>query len=201
MKQREGPIWFTTFTGKTVQPLSIRPEDIDIVDIAHALSQVCRFGGHTLNFYSVAEHSVLVADLVPEPVRLHALLHDAAEAYTGDLIAPLKYGLGLKTRWWKSLERRFDAAIAAALGLAPMSPDFKLLVKHADLVALATERRDVMPNDGKEWVLLDGIYPSSRHTALGMSPERAKREFLDAYARHRLTHDRFVAHSVPGGGA
>jgi len=81
--------WITTYTGKRFHYLDPQPEEIDIVDIAHALSLTCRFGGHCKEFYSVAEHSIRVAEIVPKEFQLLALLHDAGEAYTGDVQSPI----------------------------------------------------------------------------------------------------------------
>lgn len=79
-----------TISGKMVDPFAMRPEDLSVPDIAHALSQLCRFTGHTSRFYSVAEHSVHVSYLVPGHFALAALLHDASEAYLNDIAAPIK---------------------------------------------------------------------------------------------------------------
>lgn len=86
------PHWIQTFLGKPFWPLSPRPEDIDIRDIAHALAMTCRFTGHSQKFYSVAEHSVRVSRIVPAQFALHGLLHDASEAYLCDLSRPIKHG-------------------------------------------------------------------------------------------------------------
>lgn len=87
--------WIKTYTGRRVYPLDFRPEDVHVSDIFHSLSMVARFGGHTTQFYSVGEHSFLVANEVyrrtQDPVAgLQGLLHDAAEAYLGDTVRPLK---------------------------------------------------------------------------------------------------------------
>lgn len=82
--------WMQTATGKHFWPLDPRPEDVDIVDIALGLGKICRYGGHCLRFYSVAEHSWLVAHACPPEHRMWGLLHDATEAYLGDVIRPLK---------------------------------------------------------------------------------------------------------------
>lgn len=85
--------WMQTFTGRQFYPLDPRPEDVCIEDIAHALSLLCRYGGHCTTFYSVAEHSLLVESAMKsnDPrMRLGALLHDAAEAYLVDVPRPLK---------------------------------------------------------------------------------------------------------------
>lgn len=79
-----------TYTGIRFNLLDPTPDMIDIRDIAHALSQICRFGGHTNTFCSVATHSLYCALTAPAEIKLEALLHDAAEAYIGDMTSPLK---------------------------------------------------------------------------------------------------------------
>jgi hypothetical protein len=81
--------WMQTYTGRKFYPLDPRPEDIDIMDIAHCLARMCRYSGHTKKFYSVAEHSVLMAEAFPQYAAI-AILHDAAEAFFGDLPKPIK---------------------------------------------------------------------------------------------------------------
>ena len=132
--------WFLSFTGRalTVDP---RPEDINLRDIAHHLALVCRYGGASPTHYSVASHSLMVCDML-EPLGRDAmaegLLHDAAEAYVGDLIKPIKAHCGD----FGMIERRFAAAIRARFGLPPVSP-IEAQVKAADIAALLCERRDV----------------------------------------------------------
>lgn len=79
-----------TYTGKKVYPLEVKDDDLDILDIAHSLSNKCRFTGHTSSFYSVAEHCVLMSRNAPDGLKLQALLHDAAEAYLPDVATPIK---------------------------------------------------------------------------------------------------------------
>lgn len=90
-------ISYTTHTKRWLNLGLVQPEDITIEDIAHSLAYQCRFNGHTKRFYSVAEHSVILSQLI-EPKsevqnlerRLCALLHDAAECYTGDITGPVR---------------------------------------------------------------------------------------------------------------
>ncbi|MDP3133715.1 MAG: phosphohydrolase, partial [Burkholderiaceae bacterium] len=82
--------YISTFKGNRFYPAEPRIDGIDIEDIAHGLAYQCRFNGQTSAFYSVAQHSLMVADLVPPALRRAALLHDAAEAYLGDMVKPLK---------------------------------------------------------------------------------------------------------------
>lgn len=82
--------WILTATGRRLDLIGSTAADIDALDIARGLSRACRFAGQTVPFYSVAQHSVLASYLVPPEDALHALLHDAAEAYLGDLTGPLK---------------------------------------------------------------------------------------------------------------
>ncbi len=79
-----------TASGEFVDIFSPQSEQINIEDIAHALSNICRFGGHTRHFYSVAEHSVRCSLIVAKKHRLAALLHDASEAYLLDIPRPVK---------------------------------------------------------------------------------------------------------------
>src|SRR6185503_4607277 len=82
-----------TYTGKRVWPTDIKPKDIDPLDIAHALGNLCRYNGHVKEYYSVGQHSCLVHDYGPEDpdIRKQLILHDATEAYVGDMVAPLKH--------------------------------------------------------------------------------------------------------------
>lgn len=139
--------WMQTATGRKFYPSDPRAEDICIDDIAHALAHVCRFGGHTPAHYSVAQHSVFVSQVVEqlggsaEEVR-YGLLHDASEAYLGDVVWPLKRCPEMAG--YRALEKRVEAAIEERFGLPAEMP---AIVKHADLVLLATEKRDVMGHD------------------------------------------------------
>ena len=101
--------WIQTYTGKKFWPLDPRPEDVDIVDIAHALSMQCRFGGHCLRFYSTAEHSVYVSHHCGS-AALIGLLHDGSEAYLLDMLAPIKEYMPD----YKAAEKRCQAAVYRA---------------------------------------------------------------------------------------
>lgn len=130
-----------TASGKPFWALDPRPEDIRITDIAAQLARVCRFGGalrDNVEHYSVAQHSVLVSYNVPEEFALEGLLHDAAEAYTGDMLKPLKHALPD----FKRLSDNIDIAIRKKFGL-PLTPS--PCIKEADYRAVLTERRDVLP--------------------------------------------------------
>lgn len=168
--------YVSTFSGNRFYPLAPRIEQVVIEDIAHGLAYQCRFNGQTCKFYSVAQHSLIVAKLVPPPLRLAALLHDAAEAYLGDMVKPLKVLLPE----FSLLEDRVTAIIAATFGI-----DFSdyAPIKRADLIALATEKRDLMPHSAERWAYLDGI-PTLTKPIVPMSPGVAKMRFLAEF--HRL---------------
>jgi uncharacterized protein len=155
--------WILTRSGRKFDLANPTADMVDPADIAHSLSMQCRFNGHTSHFYSVAQHCYLVADLVPAEHQLAALLHDATEAYVGDMVRPLKEGMRECARYngttcmYDVTEQRVWEAICERFDLSPILPDS---VKHADLVALATEKRDLMPWHPEPWPCLEGIDPS-----------------------------------------
>lgn len=148
-----GDAWIQTSAGERFYPMHPIPEEVDVRVIAHALSNLCRFGGHSRRFYSVAEHSVLVSHCVPPQDALHALLHDAAEAYLVDVPRPLKGKLGN----YRDIEDRCWLAIAEHFDLDPEMPES---VKKADDAVLEAERRVLMPRHGHGYWSLPGVQPA-----------------------------------------
>ena len=138
--------WIQTYTGRQFWPLEPRIEDIDIEDIAHALSNLCRYGGHVEQFYSVAQHSYLVSKVVPQEHALRGLLHDAAEAYLIDLPRPIKRSVGMEA--YGAAEKILQAAIYERFGLSPHDPE---CIKTADNQLLRTEQRDLMKPAPVAW--------------------------------------------------
>ena len=131
-----------TFTGKMLNVFEPRLEDICIEDIAHGLSMECRFGRQLPEFYSVAQHSKLTSDLVEQEYKLAALMHDASEAYLGDLASPIKKGM----LDYKRVETILMKAIAKKFGFEfPLHKSIKeadyemLLLEHACLSRKATK--------------------------------------------------------------
>lgn len=180
--------WLETYTGLRFDLPIPRPEQIDIRDIAHALSLLCRFNGHCSRFYSVAEHCVLVADTLypasrvplvsymPGRISLLGLLHDAAEAYTGDLAKPVKNCIDGE---WSVLESGIENAIYAALRIPPPTSEERELIKLADLAILATEAAALMPSGGRTYNNL----PEPLDMCIECwPPERAEAIFFGAYA-------------------
>ena len=143
MKERIGD-WMQTYTGRQFWPLDPRPEDVCLEDIFWALSNVARFGGHANRFYSVGEHSLLVMALAPRELAREALLHDAAEAYIGDMVRPLKRDMPK----FQDAEARIVVAIGLAVGL-DLSPH--PAIHKADNMALAIEKRDLLNQEPAPW--------------------------------------------------
>ncbi|WP_085025277.1 hypothetical protein [Ensifer aridi] len=174
--------WIQTFTGKRFYPLDARIEDIDIRDIAHALSMQCRFAGHCLRFYSVAEHCVhLSRYLHPQHgllVARWALLHDASEAYILDVPRPLKPFLTN----YREIESHLMAAIARRFALYAAMPS---ALKEADNRILADEAaQNLLP---LQWDYQPGA-------PLGIdlqfwTPEEAEREFLAQFETVCVDHE------------
>ncbi len=140
--------WIATYSGKRFYPLDARPEDIDVNDIIHALSNLSRFGGHTINFYSVAQHSVLVSLMCPEEDALWGLLHDASEAYLIDVPSPLKKCPEFV--FYRQAEKKLMDVICGVFKLPSDEPPS---VKLVDKRILATEARDLTMTEGRGWVI------------------------------------------------
>jgi hypothetical protein len=186
-----------TFSGRAVRPLDMRPEDVCLEDIAHALSMKCRYTGHTTRFYSVAEHCVRVSRIVPPAFALPGLLHDAGEAYLPDLAAPIKRAFWVNPPGpskgpdtFAQVEGRVLDAIFAGLGLSALrSVAESEQVKKADLIMLATEAGALMKFSGRpgdptleDWGLTEKPHVFGYHDVLGWSPELAEEQFLQRYA-------------------
>lgn len=164
-----------TATGGKIDVFHPSPEDIRIEDIAHALSHTARFGGHTRWFYSVAMHSWEVSRRCDPEDALWGLLHDAAEAYIGDLPQPIKQHPTMAP--YRGIERRLLHAIADRFGLPRGIPES---VKVADAVELVTEADQLFDEVPDEWHLKMGVTP--REGALADLPPRwAKDWFLSRY--------------------
>lgn len=154
-----------THSGKFVNLLHPDPYALGINDIAHALAHICRFGGHVKNYYSVAQHSLIVALNVPAEDALVGLMHDAAEAYCGDMVGPLKHQLP----GYQDIEAGLWEALAWRYKLPERLPQS---VVDADLRALAAEHRDLhavrLP-----WACLNGVNPIAERIT-PMSPEAGR---------------------------
>ena len=166
--------WIQTYSGRQFWPVDPRSEDVDLMDIAHALSNLCRYAGHSRSFYSVGQHSVLASQIVPPRDAGWALMHDAAEAYVVDLPRPIKHDPG--AAWYREIERRVMAAVCLRFSLPMIQP---ASVSLADDVLLSTERRDLMA-PSVEWSAHSDPMPK---LIVPWTPEEAKDQFL-CRARH-----------------
>ena len=186
-EQRKGD-FVETFTGRQFWPLDPRPEDVCIEDIAHSLSMQCRFNGHCSRFYSVAEHSIIVAKELGimgygSHMRLYGLLHDAAEAYCCDIPRPLKSLLV----GYKEMETKIQDVIYAALSLFGPFIDEQKTVKDVDDALLRYEGRELMPNKNgwagtkfKYWVP-ESLKCDRSVRELGLIPTIAENKFIQMY--------------------
>lgn len=166
-----GP-WILTYTGVAFYPLSPSPDEVDIRDIAHALSMLCRYAGHARRFYSVAEHSLLIAENARPRLKLMALLHDAAEAYVCDIPRPLKSALPA----YKTIERGVEQAIRQRFAIVGTQADADE-IKALDDQILEDERRMLMPEPPMPW---------SDRVPIGvvircLTPEAAEAEFIQQF--------------------
>jgi hypothetical protein len=154
--------WIATATGGEFDVRRPRPGQVVFADVAHALAQINRFCGHARRPYSVAEHSLLVTEICEREfgMRVHgllaALMHDAHEAYTGDMSSPVKQVVG---DGWRRFESEMEYAVRRSFSLFYACSSHAHQVHQADLMALATERLQLMPPTATPWAALDGVQP------------------------------------------
>ncbi len=174
-----GP-YLQTVSGRFVNPFDPDPDQLDIGDIARALANVCRFGGHCRSFYSVAQHSVIVSELVEQRGGdvedvFAALMHDATEAYLGDMPHPIKHRSPLGAAF-KAAEDHLEAVLRARFDIKADVPE----IKKVDRALLATERK-ALSGEGWHWPELDGVVPLEMDITAWPADEAA-RAFAARYA-------------------
>lgn len=180
-----------TFSGSYVDTRDPDPATITLGDIAHALANTCRYGGHCRRFYSVAEHAVFCSHRVERrgyalDFIMAALHHDDAEAYLGDIPRPMKPLLGTA---YTELTNTMDQAVIVALGLPFTIHRFHSVpVKEADDWALLVEARFLLPSQGRTWTSIapglnnqPGRVVTPDYWRNGLEPADAEDLFL---ARH-----------------
>lgn len=170
MSERIGD-WMQTYTGRQFWPADPRVGDFDILDIAHGLSNVCRFSGQCNRFYSVAEHSYWVSTVCDPADALEGLLHDATEAYLSDLVTAVKQLVPA----YKVLEKAMEEVVAKQFGLWYPWP---VSVQEADLTVLMAEARDNLERPPRAWAI--DVPPMERKVAC-WAPQEAKAVFLARY--------------------
>jgi len=167
-----------TFTGEMFDIFNPERHKIQLRDISHAISMICRYGGHTREFYSVAEHCVLMAGWFVDQEKYDlarvALLHDATEAYMGDLVRPLKLQPALTH--YRVVEDNLQGAIFSNYGLPPGMP---MEVKEADL-RICNDERAVLMHD-RAWSI--DVYPHLGVTLQCWTQHQAEQSWLDMYWR------------------
>lgn len=166
-----------TYSGIAFCPTEPKEKDVNIEDIAHALSQICRFNGHTKHFYSVAQHSINCAKMAARIgatalTQLNCLLHDASEAYLCDVPSPIKPEL----EGYKVLESKVQGTILKALSVATVNYE---VVDYVDKTMLAMEAKALMPC--KVWEVKDYLNYALYFDFDERKPEAVKVEFLRGY--------------------
>lgn len=173
--------WIITFSGRRFWPLHPNPDDLCIEDIAHALSNICRFTGHVSDFYSVSQHSVLASELMwsVQPtridLRLQALLHDASEAYLCDLARPVKHAPALKG--YRLAEHTLQTMIYQKFGVPLEEPPE---LKQIDRELRVTERRQLFDR------FPDGYDGGSDADDLGMTADMKITPWMPRVAESRF---------------
>jgi uncharacterized protein len=174
-----GP-YLQTVSGRWVNPFDPDSSQLDAGDIARALANQCRFGGHSRVFYSVAQHSVIVSELVEQrggdvEDAFAALMHDATEAYLGDMPHPLKHRSPLGAAF-KEAEDHLERALRERFGVKPDVPE----IKRVDRSLLATERH-TFSDETWHWPELEGVEPLDLELE-AWTPDEAAEAFARRYA-------------------
>lgn len=169
----------STISGRAISPVAPQISDFVIEDIAHALSNLCRFAGHVRTFYSVAQHSVLVSHAVPHELALWGLLHDASEAYLVDIPTPVKATVPLGG--YRTVEALMQRTIYQAFGL---SGDEPAAVELADMQLLLLEAEALLHADSAARITATAPpgLPLPPITITPVDPARAKAGFLRRFA-------------------
>lgn len=161
---------FETISGRKLDLYNIQPSDIDIFDIAHSLSRQCRFSGHCVEFYSVAQHSLRVAELLPMELKMVGLLHDAAEAYIGDITRPVKEmfpGIEVVEKAiWRSIAKRWC-----------LPAELPQEVIDADNLVLQAERVELCPAHAQS----EAETPPVTAAKKILTPREAQEQFIDLF--------------------
>lgn len=168
--------WIQTFSGKQFYVMNPTEDMVCLEDIAHALSNVCRFAGHSNDFYSVAEHSIYVSELVDEEHQIAALFHDASEAYIADIARPFKPFFNN----YKEIEDNIMRVIASKFNFAyPLHHS----IHDADVAQLKAEAKVLLWN--ASWIN-DPQYTSDRVGTfpICIKPALAKHAFKGAYEHY-----------------
>lgn len=164
--------WIQTYTGKQFEFERPTLDMLDIEDIAHALSGTARYNHHTRDFYSVAQHACIVASCAPREIALAALLHDAAEAYTGDMVSPLKR----MCPDFKRVEKVIEALVCEKFGV----DIHDARIKELDMRILINEKRDLFVVQ-RNWKVEETYAPLPIGTIVAQPPREAKMNFLNAF--------------------
>lgn len=165
------------FTGSKFNVFNPRPEDVNIADIAHALSMICRYNGHTDRFYTVAEHCVVASLCGPPENALPILLHDSPEAYMKDIVDPHKVHF---TTDYVEKEMEILMTILVGLQLDGFSDGDWAAIKEADMRMRATERDQLLKRSGHMVHIPEGCEPYDVKLAC-LDPRRAKIEFIERF--------------------
>lgn len=177
VKEGTKDTWSQTYSGRRMSILNPQPEDIYIEDIAAAISKQCRFNGHCKSFYSVGQHCIYGSELAfkyyDREVAKEFLLHDATEAFVGDLVRPVKVHLPefetIEQRFWKAIATRFNLPLL-------MSEE----CKYIDDVMVTWEKRDLLPNS-EDWPKLPDISHLNLPTLNCLSWEHVEWAYLKRY--------------------
>jgi hypothetical protein len=170
--------WLQSYGGKVINPHKVDYRNVEMEDVAHALSMKCRFSGHCDTFYSVAEHTVRGSHLVPKEQALAFLLHEVDEVFSPDIPAPIKHLVRVDGVSWDDWVWRQELAILRALGLPHLdvhTPE----IKKTDLQMLAWEQRDLMGPPPKDWQLPEK--PPTSKIIHPWSPAYAEFRWIDCY--------------------